>query len=138
MLLRYFISSRRSIYYVIPMSVLVSTLVCRRPHDEEQRARRHKACGNEPPCAWRRARVFALVASGLLGLQEQSAHSNREADRLNRMIRGMPPQSFGVLDRRWISGEEGGIYHYDPSTRGRTSSRSSTYQLDSKVWRLSR
>ena len=52
--------------------------------------------------------LFAVAASAVLfGLQEQvMAYSNREADRLNRVIRGLPPASFGALDRRWMVGAE--------------------------------
>ena len=41
------------------------------------------------------------------------ADSNREAARLNGIIRGYPMQTFGVLNRQWIVGQSGDIYHYE-------------------------
>ena len=52
--------------------------------------------------------LFAVLFSGVLfELQEHVlADSNREAARLNAIIRGYPMQTFGVLDRQWIVGSE--------------------------------
>ena len=74
-----------------------------------------RACGISLYRAAAPLLLFSLVASAVLfGLQEQViAYSNREADRLNRLIRGYPPASFGALDRRWMVGQDGDIYHYE-------------------------
>ena len=66
-----------------------------------------------------------------------SRSSNREADRLNAMIRGYPPPTFGVLNRRWIVGTSGDIYHYelfDP--RVEPVQPLSMFHLDERAWRL--
>ena len=59
--------------------------------------------------------LFAIAASAVLfWLQEQVlAYTNREADRLNRIIRGYPAQTFGASNRRWLVGQAGDIYHYE-------------------------
>jgi len=65
------------------------------------------------------------------------AASNREAARLNAIIRGYPQQTFGVLNRRWIVGAGGDIYHYeffDP--RANRFSRLSMFDVDQTRWRL--
>jgi lipopolysaccharide export LptBFGC system permease protein LptF len=83
--------------------------------------------------------LLAVAASALLfGLQEQvMAYSNREADRLNRVIRGLPPQRFGPLDRRWILSPNGDIYHYDFfDARANEFTRLATYRLQSTGWGL--
>ena len=58
--------------------------------------------------------AFALLAGGvLLGLQENvMATTNRRADQLKHVIRTGQPQMFGVLNRKWIVGRSGEIYHY--------------------------
>jgi LPS export ABC transporter permease LptG/LPS export ABC transporter permease LptF len=58
--------------------------------------------------------AFALAASAvLLGLQENIlATANRRADQLNHLIRTGSPQTFGVLNRKWIVGKNGEVYHY--------------------------
>jgi lipopolysaccharide export LptBFGC system permease protein LptF len=52
-------------------------------------------------------------------------------------MRGFPAQTFGVLDRRWIVGSNGGIYKYeyfDPRTNH--FSRLTMFDLDQQGWRL--
>ncbi len=38
--------------------------------------------------------------------------ANRRADQLNHHIRTGSPQTFGLLNRKWIAGRNGEIYHY--------------------------
>jgi lipopolysaccharide export LptBFGC system permease protein LptF len=83
--------------------------------------------------------LFALLFSAtLFELQEQVlAESNREAARLNGIIRGYPMQSFGVLNRQWIIGRNGDLYHYeyfDP--RANQFSQLSMYHLSEESWKL--
>src|SRR4029079_7722460 len=83
--------------------------------------------------------LFAIVLSGLLfGLQEYVlADANREAGRLNAQMRNFPVQTFGALNRRWIIGQTGDIYHYelfDPS-RNRFS-RLWVFRPDAATWRV--
>jgi LPS export ABC transporter permease LptG len=58
--------------------------------------------------------AFALVASAVLfGMEERVlAVANRRADQLKHLIRGGSPQTFDVLNRKWIVGRDGEIYHY--------------------------
>lgn len=116
MLLRYFyFQTPQFVYYVIPMSALVATLVTIGLMTKNSELVVIRACGVSLYRTAAPLLVFALVASAVLfGLQERViAYSNREADRLNRVIRGLPPRSFGALDRRWTIGQAGDIYHYD-------------------------
>src|SRR5471032_2958190 len=65
------------------------------------------------------------------------ASSNREASRLNAIIRGWPVPTFGVLNRQWILGKNGDIYRYqffDPRTN--QFSGLSLFELDQQAWRL--
>ena len=58
--------------------------------------------------------VFAALASAVLFAFEERvlAFSNRRADYLNHIIRGGIPQTFDVLNRKWLVGANGEIYHY--------------------------
>jgi lipopolysaccharide export system permease protein len=83
----------------------------------------------------------ALVASGTLFLLEEHllARANRKAEVLNDAIRGRPPRTFNVLNRRWLAGREGAVYHYsffDP--RRDELAALSIYEIQPAVWRLAR
>jgi LPS export ABC transporter permease LptG len=58
--------------------------------------------------------AFALAAGAfLVALQENVlSTANRRADQLNHHIRTGSPQTFGLLNRKWIAGTNGEIYHY--------------------------
>ena len=67
--------------------------------------------------------VLALVASGVLFSLEESilAVAHRQADAIDRTIRGRPPRTMTVANRTWLVGRNGDIYHYalyDPASRG--------------------
>ena len=116
MLLRYFyFQTPQYVYYIIPMSALVATLVTIGLMTKNSELVVMRACGISLYRTALPLLIFGLGASAVLfGLQERViAFSNREADRLNRTIRGLPPASFGALDRRWLVGENGDVYHYD-------------------------
>jgi lipopolysaccharide export LptBFGC system permease protein LptF len=64
------------------------------------------------------------------------ARTNREADRLEAMIRGYPPPP-SALSQQWRVGRSGAIYHYDsfdPVTQ--RFSRLQIYEVDEAAWRL--
>jgi lipopolysaccharide export system permease protein len=140
MLLRYFyFQTPQFIYYVIPMSALVSTLVTIGVMTKNSELVVMKACGISLYRAAVPLVVFALLASvALFALQERVlAYSNREAGRLNAIIRGYPMQTYGMLDRRWIVAENGDIYHYDFfDPHANRFTRLSTYHLEDRAWRL--
>ena len=58
--------------------------------------------------------VFAAAASAVLFVFEERilAVTNRRADYLKHVIRGGSPQTFDVLNRKWLVGTGGEIYHY--------------------------
>jgi LPS export ABC transporter permease LptG len=140
MLLRYFyFITPQYIYYVIPMSALVATLVTIGLMTKNSELVVIKACGVSLYRVAAPLVLFALVASAVLfGLQERVlATSNRAADRLNRAIRGLPAQSFSALDRRWVVGQNGDIYHYDFfDQRANQFSQLAIHRLDPATWRL--
>jgi LPS export ABC transporter permease LptF/LPS export ABC transporter permease LptG len=115
MLLRYFyFRTPQFVYYVIPMGVLVSTLVTVGVMTKNSELLVMRACGVSLYRTAAPLLLFAALASGLLfTMQEQVlATANREADRLERIIRRWPPAT-SALNRRWVIGRDNEIYHYD-------------------------
>ncbi|MCU1383395.1 MAG: lipopolysaccharide transporter permease [Acidobacteria bacterium] len=140
LLLRYFyFATPQFVYYIIPLSALVSTLVTIGLLTKNSELIVMRACGISLYRSALPLLLFALLFSGALyGLQEQVlAESNREAARLNGIIRGYPMQTFGVFDRRWIIGRNGDIYHYDFfDPRANQFSRLSMFHLNEATWKL--
>ena len=140
MLLRYFyFQTPQYVYYIIPLAALVATLVTIGVMTKNSELVVMRACGVSLYRSSMPLLLFAVVLSALLfDLQERVlADSNREARRLNAMIRGYPPPAFGVLNRRWLVGASGNIYHYelyDPRTNHFT--RLSMFQVDDSAWKL--
>ncbi len=115
MLMRYFyFRTPQFVYYVIPMGVLVSTLVTVGLLTKNSELLVMRACGISIYRTAAPLLFFAAIASlGLYAMQERVlASANREADRLERIIRRWPPAT-GALNRRWIVGRQNEIYHYD-------------------------
>ncbi|HUR35832.1 MAG TPA: LptF/LptG family permease [Vicinamibacterales bacterium] len=139
MLLRYFyFRTPQFVYYVIPMGVLVSTLVTVGLMTKNSELLVMRACGISLYRTAFPLLLFGVCASGaLFMLQEQVlARANREADRLERIIRRWPPAT-SALNRRWVIGGGNEIYHYDLFDPG--SNRFANlwvYRLDDNSWGL--
>ena len=140
MLLEYlYYSTPQFIYYVLPIAVLVGTLVTVGLLTKTSELVVMKACGVS---LYRLA--LPLVACGavgsalLFGLEESIlAQANRRAQQINHVMRGGSPRTFDVLNRQWIIGRDGRLYHYaffDP--RRRELNGLSIYDFDAKDWRV--
>jgi len=140
LLLRYFFyATPQFAYYVIPMSALVAALVTVGVMTKNSELVVMRACGISLYRAAVPLLLFSIVASLVLfGLQERVlAYSNREADRLNAIIRHYPVHTFSAANRRWMVGTSGDIYHYDLfDPRANRFARFSIYHLDPGAWRL--
>ncbi|MGE3519730.1 MAG: LptF/LptG family permease, partial [Vicinamibacterales bacterium] len=115
MLLRFFyFRTPQFVYYVIPMGVLVSTLVTVGVMTKNSELLVMRACGISLYRTAVPLLLFSVVASGtLFALQEQVlARANREADRIERVIRHWPP-AISAVNRRWVIGRNSEIYHFD-------------------------
>ena len=140
MLLRYFyFATPQYVYYIIPMAALVATLVTIGLLTKNSELIVMRACGISLYRSALPLLLFAVLFSGaLFELQEQVlVDSNREAARLNGIIRGYPMQTFGVLNRQWIIGRSGDIYRYeffDP--RVNQFSKLSMFHLNESTWKL--
>ena len=109
-----FWSTPEFLTYIIALAVLLAGLVTIGLLTKNSELIVMRACGISIYRTAVPMVAFALLASGvLLGLQEYVlATSNRRADQLKHIIRTGSPQTFGVLNRKWIVGRNGEIYHY--------------------------
>lgn len=142
MLLGYFwYATPQFIYYLIPLSVLVSALVAIGLLTKNSELVVMKACGVS---LYRMAAPLFLVgimASGTLyALGDYIVpYSNQRAERLRHLIKGGSPQTFDVMNRKWMIGRDGNIYHYlyfDPARNELNGL--SVFDMDQKGWRLVR
>jgi len=116
MLLRYYYwVTPEYIYYIIPMSVLVATLVTIGLLTKNSELIVMRACGISLYRSAAPLLFFALIFSGLLFAVEEYVMpmSHEESLRINLAIRGIHVSTIDLLNRRWVAGNDGDIYHYD-------------------------
>jgi LPS export ABC transporter permease LptG/LPS export ABC transporter permease LptF len=141
MLARYFwYATPQFVYYVMPIAALIATLVTVGLLTKSSELIIMKACGISLYRASVPLLLFGALWSGaLFGLEETVlAHANRKAEELRHVMRGASPRTFDVLNRQWIAGRDGRLYHYlhfDP--RRLEMSGLSMYEFDGAAWRLS-
>jgi LPS export ABC transporter permease LptG len=141
MLLQYlYFQTPRYASLIIPMAALLATLVVVGSLTKNSELIVMRACGVSLYRSALPLLLFAALLSGVLyQLQERVlAASNRRADAIFHVMRGFAPETFGVLNRRWIVGSEGDIYHYeyfDPARN--TFSRLTLFHPDPQSWNLS-
>ena len=101
-------------YYVLPIAALVATLVTVGLLTRSSELTVMKACGISLYRATLPIIVISLVWSGVLfGIGESIlARANREARAIDREIRLGLPSMGDVMNRRWVVGKDGSIYHY--------------------------
>ncbi|MBI1876412.1 MAG: LptF/LptG family permease [Acidobacteria bacterium] len=142
MLLGYFwYATPQFVYFLIPLSVLVSALVSIGLLTKNSELVVMKACGVSLYRVAAPLFLVGAVASGTLYyLGEYVApFSNQKAERLRHLIKGGSPQTFDVMNRKWMIGHDGNVYHYlgfDP-VRNELSGLS-IFDVDQTGWRLVR
>lgn len=132
-------STPQFIYYVLPIAALIATLVTVGLMTKSSELTVMRACGIS---LYRTAlpllALGALLSLALFGLQETVlASANRRAQELNHIVRGGSPRTFDVLNRQWVAGRDGALYHYaffDP--RRLELNGLSIYRLEGEPWRL--
>ena len=98
MLLRFFyFQTPQFVYYIVPLAALLATLVTIGVLTKNSELIVMRACGISLYRSAMPLLLFSIALSGVLfELQDRVlADSNREAERLEGMIRGWPPQTFG-------------------------------------------
>lgn len=108
------------VYYIIPIAVLIGTLVTIGSITKNSELVVMKACGISLYRIAAPLLTVALMASaGLFLLEERVlAYANRRADAIDNVVRGRKPRSGDALNRRWLVGQNGSIYHYVYFDRG--------------------
>lgn len=139
MLIRYFyFRTPQFVFFVIPMGVLVSTLVTIGVLTKSGELLVMRACGISLYRSALPLLFFAFLASGALFLMQERVltTANKEADQLERTIRRWPAATT-ALNRRWVVGNRGELYHYDfyEPDRNRFVNLL-VYRLDDAQWRL--
>ena len=132
-------STPQFVYYVLPLSALVGTLVTIGLLTKSSELIVMRACGVSLYRTALPLMVLGLLWSGLLfGLEESFlAASNRKAAELKHLMRGGAPRTFDVLARQWVAGRDGRIYRYtyfDP--RAKTLTGLEVYRFQEKPWGL--
>jgi LPS export ABC transporter permease LptF/LPS export ABC transporter permease LptG len=102
------------LYYIIAIAVLLSAIITIGLLTKNSELIVMRACGISIYRTAVPLLVFAAIASAVLFAFEERvlAVSNRRADYLNHIIRGGSPQTFDVVNRKWLVGRQGEIYHY--------------------------
>jgi len=133
-------STPQFLSYIIALAVLLSALVTIGLLTKNSELIVMRACGVSLYRTMLPLVAFGLGGSAILfGLQEQVlAPANQRAERLDHEIRTGEPRTFGVLNRKWIVGSRGEVYHYqyyDPRTRQLNGL--SVFEFDGRSDRLS-
>lgn len=142
MVLEYFWwATPQFVYYIVAIAVLLAALVTIGLLTKNSELIVMRACGISLYRTAVPLLACALGASTLLfGLEERVlATANRRADALRHVIRGGRPETFDVLNRKWLVGRDGSIYHYqffDP--RRRELHGVSVYTFDADAGRVAR
>jgi hypothetical protein len=103
------------VHFLMPLAVLVAVLACFGVLSRRNEITAMKAGGIS---LYRAAFPVVLVALGLSGClyllhEVVLPYTNRIAAMDFNVIKGRPPQSSGLLDRRWILGSDNRFYNYD-------------------------
>jgi LPS export ABC transporter permease LptF/LPS export ABC transporter permease LptG len=110
------------LYYIIAIAVLLAAIVTIGLLTKNSELIVMRACGISIYRTALPLLIFAAIASGVLFAFEERvlAFSNRRAGYLDHIIKGGSPQTFDVVNRKWIVGRAGDVYHYqfyDPRRR---------------------
>jgi len=102
-------------YYIIPLSVLLAALVTIAMLTRNSELIVMKACGISLYRVAVPMLVGAVLAGAVLVALEQTVlgEANRRAEAIKHVMKGGSPETFDVLNRRWVMGEDGAIYHYN-------------------------
>jgi LPS export ABC transporter permease LptF/LPS export ABC transporter permease LptG len=123
MLLQYFwFATPQYLYYIIALAVLLAAIVTIGTLTKSSELIVMRACGISLYRTAVPLFVAAALASAALFAIEDSvlAPANRRANELVRQIRGQAPRTYDALNRAWLTGGDGTVYHYQaysPSVR---------------------
>jgi LPS export ABC transporter permease LptG/LPS export ABC transporter permease LptF len=129
------------LYYIVPLSVLLASLVTVAMLTKNSELVVMKACGISLYRVAVPMVAGAVAAGSFLFTLEQTVlgPANRRAQAIRHVLNGGSPETFDVLNRRWVMGRDGAVYHYnyfDP--RERRFSGLWVYEFDEGMHRITR
>jgi LPS export ABC transporter permease LptG/LPS export ABC transporter permease LptF len=118
----FFYTTPQYLYYIVPLSVLIAALVTVAILTKNSELVVMKACGISLYRIAAPMVAGAVAAGAFLFTLEQTVlgPANRKAQAIRHVLSGGSPETFDVLNRRWVVGRDGAIYHYnyfDPRLR---------------------
>ena len=127
------------LYYIVPLSVLLASLVTVAILTKNSELVVMKACGISLYRVAVPMVAGAVAAGAFLFILEQTVlgPANHRAQAIRHVLNGGSPETFDVLNRRWVVGRNGALYHYnyfDP--RERHFSGLWVYEFDATMQRL--
>lgn len=129
------------LHLITPVAVLVAVLVTFGVMGRRNEITAMKAAG----ISVYRATLPTVVLGVLVSLTMFAAMEyilpsmNRVAKRDFNIIKGRPPEPSSLLDRKWVLGSAGNLYHYDfvePRPRGIALHNLSVFDIDTRKWEL--
>jgi LPS export ABC transporter permease LptG len=136
-----FYETPQLLYFVLPVSTLVASLITIGVLTHTSELVVMKACGIS---LYRVAAplfvLSAFTSIALLSLQEGILpESNRRAEQVRAVIRGRPDRVFRELSRAWVMGRDGKIYHFSKLNHADgTLTGLSVFELFVSRWQLQR
>jgi lipopolysaccharide export system permease protein len=127
------------VYFVIPIAALLSVLVTFGLLSRTSELTVMKACGISLYRIALPVVLLSLLFSAALFALDQDilARANRRANALDDQIRGRPPKTFNPMNRRWVIGRDGSIYHYGFfDARHNILTSLTVYRLVPGAWQL--
>ena len=141
-LLEYFwFATPQFVYYVLPISALLATLVTIGALTRSSELTVMKACGISLARVALPMFALSLVWSGCLFALEEGVlgMANRRAEAIRHEIRSGSPPPSSLLNRRWIAGAGSTIYHTRHVDHEQAAiNELSVFELEESPWRLHR
>ena len=141
-LLEYFwFATPQFVYFVLPISALLATLVTIGALTRSSELTVMKACGISLARAALPMFALSLVWSACLFALEEGVlgQANRRAEAIRHEIRSGSPPPSGLLHRRWIAGTGTTLYHSRYVDHERDAIEGlSVYELEDGPWRIHR
>ncbi len=114
MLQYFYYSTPQFVFFIIPLTVLIGAMVTVGILTKNSELVVMQACGISLYRVAAPLVLIAALASGtMFGLQDRVLpYSNRRAAAIKHVIRGGSPQTFDVVNRKWLVARDGSIYNY--------------------------
>jgi LPS export ABC transporter permease LptG len=103
------------VYWIVPFAVLIAALVTVALLTKNSELVVMKACGISLYRLTLPMLITAALAAVMLVTIEETVlgPANRRAQMIRHVMNGRNPATFNILQRQWVVGSGGDIYHYD-------------------------